>query len=270
MSEYDALRDDLSAEQQALADVLVTAPADSWRLPTHAEGWLVRDQVFHLWHYDDLAALSITDEDAFIAIRDPAFADPVAYERGHLQQAAEMGPAQLYDSWVAGRARLRQALASVDARTRIAWFGPPMSARSFATARLMETWAHGTDVREALGLPPSASPRLRHVAHIGVITRGWSFQLRELAVPPIEPRVELAGPDGQRWAWGPEDSPESVTGPALDFVLLVTQRVHRDDTALVTTGEGASHWLDVAQAFAGVPGPGRPPKAESNRRSEHV
>ena len=270
MSDYDILLDDLSAEQDSVADVLAGLPEDGWRTPTPATGWLVRDQVFHLWHYDDLAALSITDPNAFIAVRDPAFADPTAYERGHLQRAAELTPTQLYDSWMAGQERVLQALASVDAHARIAWFGPPMSARSFATARLMETWAHGTDVREALQLPPSASPRLRHVAHIGVITRGWSFRLRELAVPPVEPRVELTGPDGQIWAWGPEASPESVTGPALDFALLVTQRVHRDDTALVATGEGASHWLNVAQAFAGVPGPGRPPRSQRNRRSEHA
>ena len=31
------------------------------------------------------------------------------------------------------------------------WYGPSMSARSFVTARLMETWAHGMDVADALG-----------------------------------------------------------------------------------------------------------------------
>jgi uncharacterized protein (TIGR03084 family) len=125
----------------------------------------------------------------------------------------------------------------------------------------MEVWAHGTDVRGTLDRPPSTSPSLRHVAHIGVITRGWSFRLRDMPTPPVEPRVELTGPDRERWAWGPEGSPESVTGPALDFALLVTQRVHRADTALAATGEGAARWLEIAQAFAGVPGPGRPPRS---------
>jgi hypothetical protein len=48
-----------------------------------------------------------------------------------------------------------------------------------------------------------------------------------------------------------------VTGPALDFCLLVTQRRHRDDLALETTGDDAAHWLTIAQAFAGPPGAGR-------------
>ncbi len=61
------------------------------------------------------------------------------------------------------------------------------------------------------------------------------------------------------WTWGPEDAPERVTGPALDFCLLVTQRRHRADLALVAEGETADQWLDIAQAFAGPPGTGRKP-----------
>ena len=51
----------------------------------------------------------------------------------------------------------------------------------------------------------------------------------------------------------------AVTGPAYDFCLLVTQRVHRDDTDLVATGAEADAWLDIAQAFAGPSGQGREP-----------
>jgi hypothetical protein len=49
-----------------------------------------------------------------------------------------------------------------------------------------------------------------------------------------------------------------VTGPALDLCLLATQRRNRADLALVATGPDADAWLDIAQAFAGLPGPGRP------------
>jgi hypothetical protein len=52
-----------------------------------------------------------------------------------------------------------------------------------------------------------------------------------------------------------------VTGPALDFCHVVAQRRHRADVALVATGPDADRWLDVAQAFAGPPGPGRAPSA---------
>jgi uncharacterized protein (TIGR03083 family) len=47
---------------------------------------------------------------------------------------------------------------------------------------------------------------------------------------------------------------------AHDFCLLVTQRVHRDDTDLVAQGRDATAWLSIAQAFAGPPGEGREPR----------
>jgi uncharacterized protein (TIGR03084 family) len=135
-----------------------------------------------------------------------------------------------------------------------------MSAASMVTARLMETWAHGLDVTDALRSPPSVSGRLRHVAHIGVRTRDFAFRQHGLPPPDGEFRVELTAPDGDgTWTWGPEDAAQRITGPALDFCLRVTQRRHRDDLALEAVGADADRWLDLAQAFAGPPGPGRLP-----------
>jgi uncharacterized protein (TIGR03084 family) len=70
-------------------------------------------------------------------------------------------------------------------------------------------------------------------------------------------RVELIGPSGATWAWGPEDASDRVAGPALDFCLLVTQRRHRDDVALSIEGPAATEWMAIAQAFAGTAGTGR-------------
>ena len=136
-----------------------------------------------------------------------------------------------------------------------------------ASASLMETWAHGLDVTDGLRRPPSVSGRLRHVAHIGVRTSDFAFAQRGLP-GPVEPfRVELAAPDGGTWTWGPEDAAQRVTGPALDFCCLVTQRRHRADLALAATGPDADRWLDVAQAFAGAPGSGRPASGAGARGS---
>jgi len=132
-----------------------------------------------------------------------------------------------------------------------------MSAASSVTARLMETWAHGQDVVDALGLTRRPTARLRHIAHLGVRTFGWSFVVRGLEAPGVPVRVELTGPDGEPWTWGPEDAADRVSGPAEDFCLLVVQRRHRSQTALTATGPVADRWLDVAQAFAGAPGAGR-------------
>ncbi|HEY0639029.1 MAG TPA: wyosine base formation domain-containing protein, partial [Pseudonocardiaceae bacterium] len=105
--------------------------------------------------------------------------------------------------------------------------------------------------------------RLRHVAHLGVRARDFAFLVRGRTPPAEEFRVELTGPAGEHWTWGPPDAAQRVTGPALHFCLLATQRAHRADLDLVATGADADAWLDIAQAFAGPPGPGREPAVAS-------
>jgi uncharacterized protein (TIGR03084 family) len=138
-----------------------------------------------------------------------------------------------------------------------------MSVASMASARLMESWAHGQDVADALAVTRTPTARLRHVAHIGVRTRDFAYAVNDRTAPAEPFRVELTAPDGDAWAWGPKDATQRVTGPALDFCLRVTQRRHRDDLALVAVGPDADAWLDIAQAFAGPPGAGRPAGAHA-------
>jgi uncharacterized protein (TIGR03084 family) len=78
--------------------------------------------------------------------------------------------------------------------------------------------------------------------------------------PDEEFHVSLTLPGGSVVEYGPPSAEQSVTGSAYDFALLVTQRVHRDDTDLEAVGEDANAWLDVAQAFAGPSGDGRAPR----------
>jgi uncharacterized protein (TIGR03084 family) len=120
----------------------------------------------------------------------------------------------------------------------------------------METWAHGQDVVDAVGAERAPTDRLRHVAHIGVRARPFSYGVRGLDAPSRPVAVVLTGPAGDRWVWD-EQAEESISGPALDFCLVVTQRRHPSDTDLQAHGELAAEWLGLAQAFAGPPGPGR-------------
>ena len=121
-----------------------------------------------------------------------------------------------------------KAFAEVPPGTKIPWYGPPMSPASFATARLMEYWAHGQDVVDALGITREPTARLKHIAHLGVRTRGFSYAVRGKEVPEGEVRVTLTAPDGSTWEWGSGD--DAIVGTAEDFCLRVTQRRHRADT----------------------------------------
>ncbi|MFP3899408.1 MAG: TIGR03084 family metal-binding protein [Acidimicrobiia bacterium] len=242
---------DLRTEQEALDAIVAGLADEQWGLPTPSPGWTVADQIGHLTYFDGAAATAITDPDAFAASVGELLASPAEVDARTLHR--HLRPRELLAAWRDGRERLARAAETLGDDTRVAWYGPSMGARSFLTARLMECWAHGHDVADAVGAELPATGRLRHVARLGVMTRAWSYANRGIEVPAGDVRVELTGPAGERWEFGPEDAGEAVTGPALDFCLVVTQRRHVDDTRLRVTGEVARDWLVRAQAFAGPP-----------------
>ncbi|MGW5864531.1 TIGR03084 family metal-binding protein [Streptomyces sp. NPDC055239] len=260
MSEAVPVLDDLRRESEELDQLVEGLREERWALPTPAEGWTVAHQIAHLAWTDRAALTAVTDGDAFGRLVEEALAAPDSFVDDGADEGAGLPPDELLSRWRAGRDDLLKALTVSPRGTRFPWYGPPMSATSMATARLMETWAHGQDVADALGVVRVPTDRLRHVAHIGVRARDFAFGVRGLSAPDGAFRVELRMPSGELWVSGPEDAGQRVTGPALDFCLLVTQRAHRDDLALCAEGVDAERWLDIAQAFAGPPGSGRPAK----------
>ena len=248
---------DLRAESDEL-DMLVTdLPPERWADPTPAPGWTIAHQIAHLLWTDRVALTSVTDDAAFAVALEQAAKDPAGFVDAGAEKLAASPPAHLLADWRQTRKRLHDELLGVAEDRKLPWFGPPMSAASMATARLMETWAHGLDVADALGVKRAATARLRSIAHIGVRTRDFAFNVNGLT-PPGEPfRVELRAPDGSLWVWGPEDAAQRVTGSAEDFCMLVTQRRARAVLDVTADGVDAERWLGIAQAFAGPPGAGR-------------
>lgn len=237
---------DLEAESQELDELV--AGLDDWTLPTPAKGWTIGHQIGHLMWTDKAAILAITDPESFKAQPlTPDVVDRTAQEAAAIPNLLEL--------WRDSRSKLQEHLKS--ATGKIVWFGPPMSPASMATARLMETWAHGQDVADALGVVRKPTGRIRHVCHIGVRAIGFAFLLNGKAAPEEEFRVELVGPDGELWTWGQENAENRITGSALDFAYLVTQRRSRKELAIEAEGASAQEWVPIAQAFAGPPGGGR-------------
>lgn len=254
MTILDQMLADLEAESAQLDGWVALLDEAGWRTVTTPEGWTVTHQIGHL-HWTDIASLTaITDESAFAEGLKEAAANPTGFVDLGAEEMALIGPSELLPLWRQGRAALQDALRGVPDGEKIPWYGPPMSPVSMVTARVMETWAHSHDVAEALGIEVPKTSRAKHVAHIGVRARGYAYMMRGEQIPESDVRVELTGPDGDLWTWGPEDAAERVTGQGYDFALLVTRRRHRDDLDLQAVGENAEHWLTIAQAFAGLPG----------------
>lgn len=255
-----ALVADLRAEYDELADYLATLPEGDWAKHTVFYDWTVADEVMHLHQVDLFGLIAMRDAQEFAEL----FKTVRAGQAQGIELSQEMrtrfghlAPAEQLAAWRATYDEVLTRFAASDADTRMPWFGPEMGVASFAAARQMEVWAHGQDIYDLFRVRRRSHDRIRAICDLGVRTQGWSFRNRGLD-RPAPPHVTLTAPSGDIWEWTP-DGVESVTGPAEDFALVVTQRRHVDDTDLVVTGTGARAWMEIAQCFAGKPADGPAP-----------
>lgn len=261
--DLNQLADDLRAETAELVAIVEPLDGAGWAMPTPAPGWRVQEQIAHLAYFDEAAATAALDPDEFQRELVAALEDPDGITERISRRSRDMGSAEVLGWFTSARESMLAVFSNLDPSTRVPWYGPPMSLASSLTARIMETWAHGQDVADALGATRAPTRALRQVAHIGARTFGNSFTARGLDVPETSVYVELTAPDGEVWTWGDPSDAEYVRGSALDFALVVTQRRHVDDTALHVVGPVATQWMAIAQAFAGPPGEGRRPQGRA-------
>lgn len=250
----DDVLEDLEFEHQSLSQVIENLDDDSWLRDTPSPTWQVRHQISHLEFFDRRAVLALTDPESFAEDRRQIMA--AAPRDLSVSLAESASPEELLAAWMEHSRRLQVVGRQVDPGTRVPWYGPSMSVKSFLTARLMECWAHGEDVVAAVDRDRPPTSRLRHVAHIGVATRAFALSINGL--PADESRIDiiLTAPDGATWEWtsgASEGRTQSISGTALDFCRVVTQRLRVEDSALEIRGVAARTWMDVAQAFAGPP-----------------
>jgi uncharacterized protein (TIGR03084 family) len=256
--DLDELATHLGDETDALVAVLGSLPAPTWSTPTPSPGWTVADQVSHLAYFDGAATVSVLDRGTFGELRREALERGDALCDDLAARFRDLGSDELLSWWRTARAEMLAAMLAAGPSHRVPWYGPDFSVASALTGRIMETWAHGQDVYDALGVPHPLTAALYDVARLCARTRANSYAARALAVPAGDVVVELTAPDEQTWTFG-EASDARITGSAVEFCLVATQRRHLADTALVASGPGALEWLEIAQAFAGPPGAGRQP-----------
>ncbi|HKX74041.1 MAG TPA: TIGR03084 family metal-binding protein [Acidimicrobiia bacterium] len=256
---------DLAAEQDELDALVAPLTESEWDLVTPSEPWTIRDTISHLAFFDERQTQAITDPEAFAReINERLAGSNEDYMAIALQRGRSLTPGEVLNWWRETRAEELRAFATVDPTTPLPWYGPAMKAASAVAARLMETWAHGHDIADALGVRRPPTHRLIAIAELGVKTFSWSFLNRGLVVPEERVRVALTGPDGIEEIWNPQVTGNSISGPVEDFCLVVAQRRNVEDTDLNIRGEIARRWMEVAQVFAGPPGPGRPPRHIDN------
>jgi uncharacterized protein (TIGR03084 family) len=248
VTDVAALIGDLEAEQLGLQSVVAEIDEEHWLAPTPAWGWDVRDTIAHLADTDEMAIdtarggpYAIND----VATRAASSAD-VTYHgvlRGRRLAGSEVGA-----WWKRTSAAERSMLRHLVADARVPW-GLGMRTPSFVTARLMETWAHGLDVRHALGVAAVDTDRLAHVAWLATRALPYAYSFAGLEPPAAPLRVELSLPSGASWMLGPEDAADRITGPAGDYCRVFVHRLPFADTNLVIEGAAARSAVAVARAF---------------------
>lgn len=249
MSAYDDVLRDLAEETAALDRLLDDLSDDEWLRPTPAEGWDVRDTVTHLADTDDIAYDCV--------VGGPRNLMDEAYEAGggddftHAQvlKGRGMSPDEVLAWWRTSSSRLHEALSGCDPKDRLPWGPNEISAVSFATARLMETWAHGLDCFAGAGREPTDTDRLRHVAFLGLRALPHAMQVAG-AEPPGPVRLELTSPSGDTWTFGPDDAPTVIRGTASDWCRVAVQRDRSDERSRLSgEGPGAEAVLANARAY---------------------
>ena len=251
-----AVVDDLRVEGEELYNLLRDADTGIWTEVSTFKDWTVWDVIAHLHFSDHMALTSLSSGEAFKQLMKDIMAVKSARkytnqwltENGH----GVSGP-DLLERWRSMFLELCDTLAAADPDERFLWAGPGMKARMFATARQMETWAHGWEIYDLLGIPRSHTDRIKNIVTIGVRTYGWTFTNRKLEVPEEVPFVELTAPSGEIWTFNDSASSNKVSGDAVEFSQVVTQTRNIGDTSLQVTGDNAQAWMAIAQCFAGPP-----------------
>jgi uncharacterized protein (TIGR03084 family) len=238
----------LAQEQAELEGVLRALTPEEWLIPTPAHGWDVRDQVSHLADTEELAHDTASGGPRQLNAEAMSFPSPEAFTESGCDKGRAMAPGDVLEWWVTGAARTREVLATKEPAERVPW-GLGMSARSFVSARLMETWAHGLDVRAAVGVDPNITPRLMDVAWLIVRALPYAFRVAKREQPPGVLLVELDH-ESETWRFGPGDADQKITGDAGEFCRVGVQRMKlADATTLKADGPLAQAALEVARAF---------------------
>ncbi len=253
MSDFTQPRD-FREESDALAALLEPLSDADFERETQFAGYRVHDVVAHLHIWNWAADTALRDADAFRAWLTPLFA-AMAKGRRMIDLTDEWLEGargrKVLDQWRAFYPAMAERFAAADPKQRVPWAGPEMSVRSSITARLMETWAHGQEVYDLLGVVREDGDRIENIAFLGINTFGWTFRNRGLEVPEPMPRVRLTAPSGAVWEWNAEVEGELVEGSATEFCQVVTQTRALADTSLRVEGEVARRWMAIAQCFAG-------------------
>lgn len=263
-----ALARDFREESEALHALVAPLDDEALNRTTAFKAWTIAMVIRHLHIWNLAAGMSLKADGSFEAY--------YAKLAQHLAKGGRMTGFEaewldgltgraLVEEWRKGFAATAEDFATADPSARVKWAGPDMSVRSSLTARLMETWAHGQEVYDEIGVVRRNADRIRNIVVLGNNTYGWTYKVRGEEAPMPRPHLRLTAPSGETWTFNDPSETELIEGPAEDFCQVVTQTRNIADTRLKVTGANATDWMSKAQCFAGAAEPPPPPGARRTK-----
>lgn len=250
--------------EQSLVDALVNDLTDEqWQTPLpDVEMWNIKDAIIHIAFFDYAATKLIAGEAEDLVALSQAESGEDQYVRAtkfhHLT-----GP-EVLSWWREVRTRLVNQLYDKNPKDRVPWApGLPMSAKSLASARLMELWAHSVDIYDALGIDPVVKDRITSTLFLSWQARPNAYRINNLEMPDTPMYLELTLPSGELWAKGDPGAQNYIKGSAKEWALVAIRRRNWMDTELEVVGEEARRYASIVQTYAGWADPA--PLAKTQR-----
>jgi len=256
----------LAGYSTTIDDLINDIDPQDWEAPSPAPGWTVRDQLAHLSFIYHIANLAVRDAQAFASALSAAPSMQAAIDND-IRRGRDLALPDLVDNWRGTRDRCVEAFAAANPGELVPWLVNPLPPAVLAAAGIMETFAHGLDIADALGERMPDSPALAHVVAFAVKVRDFGYEAHGLTPPSADFRFEISAMGGNVLTFGDENAEDYVIGSAYDFCQVVTRRRHHQDTDVVATGPHAPTWLTIAQSYRGNPGTGRQPGQFESARS---
>ena len=244
----------LAEQQSELRSLLDGLSSEEWSAPTRCEGWDVKDVVLHVAQTNEMAIASVDGKfDEFLVEMGRGVAPAADVDEGAarmVERDRAMSNGEVRDRFSTGAAELLARVDAADPHARVQWVAGQLSVRTLTTTRLAETWIHSGDVAEAIGRTLAPGARLQHIARLAWRTLPYAFARagRTMSGPVA---FELVGPQGEAWAFRPDDAAvTTIHGDGVELCNVAARRIDPATTGLRGEGPDAAAVLELVRTYA--------------------